>query len=356
LMSKISRKGLRIHKYISFFMRIAICAAFLIALLAVVGFWSLRPLLFDENFHTVIPNQVYRSAQPSPEALERRIRELGIRSVISLRGESTEPWFKAECAVTEAHGVDFYAMQLGTTSPPPAALKQLINLLDTAKRPLLLHCAAGIERSGIASAVVVLLEGGGIVEAREQFGLTYGFLPWHHDHPEVLDDYEHWLALRLTSHSPGRFRYWVDNKYIPSFYRARIKPLHVPSSIAKGKSVMLRFQATNTSSKPWRFRKSRRDWGIRLAGKMLLLEPGVNGLTSLWDKTGRRLRVRLRDITVAPGEAVVLELRVPPLHKPGRYQFFVDLVKKEKEKGEVPFTCMGSEPLIFELRVEYSEK
>ena len=354
-MAKISRKGLGIRTYIRSPLRIAICAAVLVALLAAVGLWSMRPLLFGENFHTVIPKEVYRSAQPSPEALERRIKGLGIRTVINLRGEErTGPvLMKAERAVTEDQGVDLYNISLSNgTIPPTNALQGLVYLLDSARRPLLLHCAAGIERSGIASAVAVLLAGGDLAEAREQFGLIYGFVPWYHDPPEMLDYYEHWLALRTWSHTPDRFRYWVHNKYVPSFFRARIKPLDVPTSIAEGTTAMLRFRATNISPKPWRFRKSQRDRGVFLVARMLLLEPGVNDMTKLWGKTGRYLRGRLRDITVAPSETVVLELRVPPLRKPGRYQFFVDLVNKD-EAG-LPFSAMGSKPLIFELRVESS--
>jgi protein tyrosine phosphatase (PTP) superfamily phosphohydrolase (DUF442 family) len=354
-MTKISRKGLGIRKYITSPMRIAICAAVLVALLAAVGVWSMRTLLFDENFHTVIPKEVYRSAQPSPEVLERWISELGIRSVINLRGERQEPWFRAERAVTEAQGVDLYNILLSNgTIPQTSALLELVYLLDTARRPVLLHCAHGIERSGIASAVAVLLAGGDLAEAQEQFGFTYGFVSWFDDPPELLDDYEHWLALRAWSHTPDRFRRWVKKYYVPSFYRARIEPLDVPTSIAKGTPVILRFRATNTSPKPWRFRKSEHDRGIYLVARVLLLEPGVKGMTRLWGKTGRYLRSRLRDITVAPGETVVLEIRVPPLRKPGRYQFFVDLVYLDKSAG--PFSGMGSGPLIFELGVESSEE
>jgi hypothetical protein len=88
--------------------------------------------------------------------------------------------------------------------------------------------------------------------------------------------------------------------------------------------------------------------------RMVLLEPGVNGMNKLRGKTGRYLRGRFRDVTVAPSETVMLKLRVPPLRKPGRYQLFVDLVNKD-EAG-LPFSAMGSEPLIFELRVESSEE
>jgi len=319
-------------------------AVVLVVLLAAVGGSVFRALRFDENLHTVIPNEVYRSAQPSSVELKRWIEELSLRSVINLRGERVSSWFKKEQAVTEAHGVDLYSIALGNGAMPPLkALRQLINLLDTAKRPVLLHCAHGIERSAIASAVAVLLVGGDVVETREQFGLTYGFIPGLDEHPKMLDDYEQWLAMRGWPHTPDRFRRWVENDYVPFFYRARLEPLDVPTSIGNGSVAMLRFRATNTSPQPWRFR-SKQDRGIHLGAKVRLLEPG--------GEHEIELRGGFRDLTVAPGEAVVLGLPVPPLPKTGRYQFFVDLF--DEEGGW--FSSMGSEPLIFELRVVASEK
>lgn len=343
-MTEISREGLGIWRYRSSPWRVAGYTVAIVALLATAGLWSLRALLFDENFHTVIPNEVYRSAQPSPVALERRIRELGLRSVINLRGRKGDSRFNFERVVTEAHGADYHLVRLSGPMPPPAALRRLVHLLDTARRPLLLHCAAGIHRSGIGSAVAVLLAGGDVVEARKQFGLTYGFVPWSRrcDLPKVLDDYEHWLAVQGWSHTPHRFRRWVENNYIPYFYRARLEPLNVPASIAEGSSVLLRFRATNTSPQPWRFR-SDRDQGVHLGAKVRLLEPGVEHEIEL--------RGGFRDLTIAPGEAVVLELAVPPLPQSGRYQFLVDLV----DENVLWFSAMGSEQVAFDLRVEASD-
>ena len=176
-------------------MQVTIYVIIIAALLTATGGLLLRHQLFGSIFHPVISHEVYRSAQPSPAALERWIRELGLRTVINLRGERDNPWFKAEHAVAEAHTVDFYSLQLSSGSMPHRkALQQLVYHLDTARRPLLLHCAKGIERSGIASAVAVLLAGGDVMEARKQFSLNYGFVPVLYDHPKMLDDYDQWLA------------------------------------------------------------------------------------------------------------------------------------------------------------------
>ncbi len=344
-MGKISYNGLRIQRHRGPLLRIARYAVVGVALFVVTGAWLFRGLLFRGNFHTVIPNEVYRSAQLSPETLGRRIKELRLRSVINLRtSEKTTSWFKAEQEVTEVHGVDLHLIRLNVFMPPRGTFQQLVRLLNTARRPLLLHCDMGVERSGIASAVAVLLSGGNIAEARKQFSLTYGFVPLicQPDLLKVLDDYEQWLAVRGWSHTPERFRRWVENDYVSYFYRARLEPLDVPASIVRGMGVLMRFRVTNTSPQPWRLR-SDGDRGVHLGAKVRMFEPSV--------KQEFELRGGYRNLTVVPGESVVLEIVIPATLESGRYKFFVDLVD-ERVKW---FSDMGSEPITFELRVEDSD-
>jgi protein tyrosine phosphatase (PTP) superfamily phosphohydrolase (DUF442 family) len=343
-MVEISHNGVRMKRHRGPLLGIARYVATGVLLFAVTGLWLFRGALFLGNFHMVIPNEVYRSAQPSPKTLEHRIREFSLRSVINLRtNEKKRAWFKAEQKVTETHGVDLHLIRLSVFMPPRGTLQQLVHLLDTARRPLLLHCERGVERSGFASAVAVLLSGGNIAEARKQFGLTYGFVPLicQPDLLKVLDDYEQWLAVRGWPHTPERFRGWVENDYVPYFYRARLEPLDAPASIVRGSGVLMRFRATNTSPQPWRFR-SDGNRGVHLGAKVRMFEPSV--------KEEFELRGGLRNLTVSPGESVVLEIVIPATLESGRYKFLVDLVDESVKW----FSDMGSEPITFELRVEDS--
>ena len=43
--------------------------------------------------------------------------------------------------------------------PPPKELARLIDVLQTAPRPILLHCRNGVDRAGMASAVAALVVG-----------------------------------------------------------------------------------------------------------------------------------------------------------------------------------------------------
>jgi hypothetical protein len=140
----------------------------------------------------------------------------------------------------------------------------------------------------------------------------------------------------------GNFYPVILNKYIPYFYQARLEPVDVPTLIVKGSGVVLRFRATNASPQYWRF-SSKHDRGIHLGAKGRLVEP----------KTGKEVELRggFRDVTVAPGEAIVLELEIPPILETGRYKFLVDLVNEHV----MWFSDMGSEPLTFEICIEESK-
>ena len=107
------------------------------------------------NFHEVRAGLLYRSAQLSPERLDREITAHGIRSVLNLRGaDPAAAWWRGEVAVTERRGVTHADLALDAWSEPdPERLARLMELIDTLPRPLLIHCQSGAARSGLASAL-----------------------------------------------------------------------------------------------------------------------------------------------------------------------------------------------------------
>lgn len=110
------------------------------------------------NFHTVIAGELYRSAQPSPAQLVRYVRHHGIRTVINLRGENADaPWYEAELETARSlgiHHVDFRmsaSKQLSTRRAD-----ELVAIMAAAEKPILIHCQAGSDRTGLASALYSL--------------------------------------------------------------------------------------------------------------------------------------------------------------------------------------------------------
>jgi protein tyrosine phosphatase (PTP) superfamily phosphohydrolase (DUF442 family) len=107
------------------------------------------------NLHEVDPGKLYRSAQLSGEELDNAIHTLGIRTVINLRGEDKgSDWYETEVKVTTQDSVKLVSIPMSAKRLPHR--KDLIALLDAfekSERPILVHCQAGADRTGEASAI-----------------------------------------------------------------------------------------------------------------------------------------------------------------------------------------------------------
>lgn len=312
------------------------------ALIAAIGLaiaGPLRSFVFESNLHAVVAGQIYRSAQPSEADIDRWVRELGLRSVVNLRGakgKEDRRWLADERSASSRNGIEHVSLRMSSDDIPPAqTLRELVRILDTAPRPLLLHCRAGAERSSLASAVAVLLAGGDLAAAHAEFALDKGFVFLVNPRlPRVLDDYEQWLAGQPST--PDRFRSWVGTEYVPYFYRARIEPIDAPTRIAAGTATELRVRVTNTSRYPILFR-SDRDRGVHL-GAHLRQQGGGDPI---------ELRAGLVDLELAPDATTELTLPLPPIPAPGRYDVEVDLV----DEGVKWFQALGSQPLTLPIEV-----
>src|SRR5262245_25899484 len=102
------------------------------------------------NFHTVIAGELYRSAQPTPAQLEAHIRGEGIGTIVNLRGENDHArWYADEIATAEKLGVKHIDFRMSATRIlPPDRADQLVAILKSAPKPILIHCEAGADRSG----------------------------------------------------------------------------------------------------------------------------------------------------------------------------------------------------------------
>lgn len=62
--------------------------------------------LLTANFHTVVAGELYRSAQPSPNDLARYKANLGVATILNLRGANPgKPWYDEEIAAARKLGV-----------------------------------------------------------------------------------------------------------------------------------------------------------------------------------------------------------------------------------------------------------
>jgi hypothetical protein len=179
--------------------------------------WVFRRPWFEGNLAVVDPEHVIRSAQPTSH-LGRWIDDFHLRSVLNLRGGSkADWWYKSEVATVKTHAISFYDLPLAATRRPTRReLLLLIDVLSSCPYPLLIHCKSGADRTGLASALYLMVKRDQSPEMAEKaFALEFGHIPFlgtEHLH-EPLREYASWLKERGLAHSAERFRAWVKTEY-----------------------------------------------------------------------------------------------------------------------------------------------
>jgi len=126
--------------------------------LIILGLFIMAPFLnscgFRLNFHVVEEGKVYRSAQPTANDLQNIMEKYHIKTILNLRGGSASDWYKEEKEFAEKNGIDLITIGMSAMRLPHR--KDLIKVLDTfknARYPILIHCKAGADRTGEASAM-----------------------------------------------------------------------------------------------------------------------------------------------------------------------------------------------------------
>lgn len=265
------------------------------------------------NFHVVEGNRLYRSSQPRPDRLRKLVNEQQIKTVVNLRG-CCDPvgWYRDEARTIQDLGISledisFSAMRL----PAPNALERLVEVFDQAEEPLLIHCHQGIDRTGMACALWLLLKTDTpFDEAIKQLNPYYGHFPvgrtWWLD--EFMDQYRQWLSARGESHQPALLRLWLSEVYCPGPMRAEFTWVEAPpATVETGQAITARVRCKNTSNTPWTMLPAP-NAGVHLIWRVQNEQRVViaAGHAGLFEKT------------VAPGESVDLLIATPPLEASGR--------------------------------------
>lgn len=312
-----------------------------VAGLGLAGAWEVGGVMLGRNFHAVIPGRVYRCAQPTAAGLEQVVRQHGIRTVVNLRGIGVPwPWYLDECRASHRLDVNHEDVSFSASRlPANQEVRRLIEVLDRTEYPILLHCRQGADRTGLASAVVLLLQTDASLEdARRQLSLRFGHVALdraaHLD--RFFDLYAAWLREHGLTHTPVVFRRWAEEDYCAGECRCRIEPLDVPTRVRRGEPAALRFRFRNTSLGAWRFRPEN-NAGVHLA--FVFKDEADRGVAC--GRSG------LIDARVEPGQGIDLTLVLPAIKRAGRYRLLVDLVDEQ----HCWFFQVGSEPLEREVEI-----
>lgn len=140
--------------------------------------WAHDYVLHD-NFHQVVPGQLYRSAEMSHEHLAETIHENGIATVVDLRNGNPDPdeSGRTERDIVVAAGAAYvHVPLLSSKIPSRGRLLELLDVFDRSDKPILIHCSSGALRTGVAAAIWMLVEEGAPpFEAIHQLDLRYGY-------------------------------------------------------------------------------------------------------------------------------------------------------------------------------------
>jgi hypothetical protein len=214
-----------------------------IALAVVVFFLAVFLLLcyvgvFGGNVRTVVPGRVYRSGQLTGNgiqplsaewignSLDNVLRSRHIRTVINLRGGSEQDdWYRAEEADSAKENAAHVDIPMSARFlPPPDRLRELLDTFDHAQYPILIHCSAGSDRTGLASAIYMNLYQHIPLDEAEagQLTLRYGHVWFGSTHAmNAFFDLYHQTGGGLG------LREWILTKY-PALYAA--SPLKMPKN------------------------------------------------------------------------------------------------------------------------------
>jgi len=313
----------------------------------------------QHGFHPreVISGQIEVSSQPTPDQLLRLIRIDDLRSVLNLRSEDRRR-FTTEVRACRQAGAGYHAVAIPLEDwTPRPKLLQLVKILQTSPRPLLIHCRNGVDRSGLAAAVALLLEDHSLREAWKQMPPLSRWRARHGGRPlaRVLMDYEFFLSRTATPTSGENFRDWVENHYCPEPYKGRVKLLKTPPKMVEGRGkIRLSIHIENLGSEAWDFASGDVALGFRLSRLSAdrktrqsadAFQPGNNGVIDCG-----RARVVQNRLTGGAGADWDVVFKLPEIS--GAFLARVDLLRN----GAHWFSDMGWPAPTWKLEIPHPTK
>lgn len=133
------------------------------ALLLAVGGWEIcKYQIVPKRFGIVEQDKIFRSGRIAPHLIHKTLQKHGIKVIIDLtEPDHNNPFCRAEQAAAEELGITCYNFPLvGDGTGNITNYANAIAVLDKSKKekkPVLVHCAAGVQRTGGVIAAYRLL-------------------------------------------------------------------------------------------------------------------------------------------------------------------------------------------------------
>jgi len=188
-----------------------LCATVLVLALCYYGY-----LFATGNVHVVIPHQVIRSAQLNPTQLKKVWQQYHIKSIIDMA--PGHRLHQAELQFARAHHIRHIDAGISAHGRcTPAQLRSLTEDILQAPRPLLVHCRQGADRTGLAAAIALILQGTQpITTIAQQYSWRYGALSPTSVGKMTIPPYLAWSKQHHLPVSKLSFLTWIQSLLAPT--------------------------------------------------------------------------------------------------------------------------------------------
>lgn len=291
------------------------------------------------NFGVVVDGQVYRSAQPTPEHIRKWAGQYGLKTIVNLRGVDEDSVEGERQAAREANVNLVEARCSARELPSTLWVRQMVEILETSPRPMLIHCHAGADRTGVASVLAAMAVGGqDYSQAKAQMSARYTQIDFRAGNlAGLLEKYEQYCRDKsLPTAGWTQFRKWAVEVYHPRYYRLEIR---VPEEVrcVSGRPIEVAVVVRNASDEVLPAGDAARKFTlVCFTGSSITEKPD--------QEFGARVPMPRRDLK--PGEQVELKYTIQPPQGGSKAVHF-DLI----EEGKTWFGRQGSPVATCKLTV-----
>ena len=133
-----------------------VTVVFISLLFVVIGGLYLYWVILNRRFSVVEKGRVYRSGALRPALLQKKVQQLGIRTVIDFRREKGKGRIQKEKDFLEQLGVQHIHLR-SRQVPGESTVKNFLKIMNEQENyPVLLHCSHGRGRACLFSAIYLM--------------------------------------------------------------------------------------------------------------------------------------------------------------------------------------------------------